>query len=88
MDKEGLRMDRRQAIDHEELERKRRLKEEIGEALREWENAKRYFEYARGHEQVDYAIHSIITAEKRYTMLLSKAKKMTGPWPQWEGIAK
>ncbi|MCR2807790.1 YaaL family protein [Paenibacillus soyae] len=81
-------MDKRQSFDLEELERKRKLKEEISEALKEWESAKRYFEYARGHEQVDYAIHAIITAEKRYTMLLCKAKKMTGPWPQWEGIAK
>lgn len=65
---------------------KRRIKEDIKEALREWENAKRFFEYASGHEQVDYAIHAIITAEKRYAMLIHKAKQLKGPWPQWEGI--
>lgn len=63
--------------------RKRKLRDEIKEALREWESARRYFEYALGHEQVDYAIHAIITAEKRYAMLLMKAKKISGPWPQW-----
>lgn len=78
----------RQEQDKEELEMKQKLKEEIQETLKEWESAKRYFNYAIGHEQVDYAIHAIITAEKRYTMLLSKAKRMRGPWPQWEGIPK
>lgn len=63
---------------------KLKLKEEIQDALKEWENAKRYFGYAYGHEQVDYAIHAIITAEKRYTMLLRKAKRMKESWPQWE----
>ncbi|WP_162848518.1 DUF2508 family protein [Paenibacillus nanensis] len=72
----------------EDYSRKRKLKEEIADALKEWESAKRYFNYALGHEQVDYAIHAIITAEKRYTMLLSKAKKMKGSWPQWEGVAE
>ncbi|MEK3884131.1 DUF2508 domain-containing protein [Paenibacillus sp. PL2-23] len=81
-------MDKRQSFEREELERKQALKLEVKEALEEWESARRYFNYARGHEQVDYAIHAIITAEKRYAMLLSKAKKMIGPWPQWEGSAK
>jgi PHP family Zn ribbon phosphoesterase len=76
----------RQEQGNEELERKQKLKEEIREALKDWESAKRYFNYALGPEQVDYAIHAIITAEKRYTMLLSRAKKMKGPWPQWEGV--
>ncbi|RJE85997.1 DUF2508 family protein [Paenibacillus sp. 1011MAR3C5] len=73
------------AQDEEQIQ-KRRIKEEIRETLREWENAKRFFEHALGHEQVDYAIHAIITAEKRYAMLIHKAKKMKGPWPKWEGI--
>lgn len=73
---------------NDELIIKRKLKEDIREALKEWENAKRYFSYALGPEQVDYAIHAIITAEKRYTMLLSKAKKMKGPWPQWEAVSE
>lgn len=81
-------MERRPIQDMDELSRKQKLKEEIKDALREWDNAKRYFGYASGHEQVDYAIHAIITAEKRYTMLLRKAKKMSGPWPQWEGVGR
>lgn len=72
----------------EELARMRRIKEEIRETLREWENAKRFFEHALGHEQVDYAIHAIITAEKRYAMLIHKAREMKGPWPKWEEIGE
>ncbi|RIX51299.1 DUF2508 family protein [Paenibacillus nanensis] len=85
----GCEMDLQQPEQNkEDYSRKRKLKEEIADALKEWESAKRYFNYALGHEQVDYAIHAIITAEKRYTMLLSKAKKMKGSWPQWEGVAE
>ncbi|MHA6482080.1 DUF2508 family protein [Paenibacillus sp. strain BS8-2] len=72
----------------EELARKLEIKAEIKETLTQWENAKRFFNHARGEEQIDYAIFSIITAEKRYDMLLSKAKRMKGPWPNWEGYVK
>ncbi|MBH5319864.1 DUF2508 family protein [Paenibacillus sp. GSMTC-2017] len=73
--------------EHSEKERteKECVTEDINEALREWESAKRFFDYATGHEQVDYAIHAIITAEKRYAMLLGKAKRMQGQWPKWIG---
>ncbi|MDQ6420261.1 DUF2508 family protein [Paenibacillus sp. LHD-117] len=81
-------MERRSELDKEELERKQELKAEIRETLTQWENAKRFFNHAAGKEQIDYAIFSIITAEKRYDMLLSKAKRMRGPWPKWEGIVK
>ncbi|OBR67853.1 hypothetical protein A7K91_09020 [Paenibacillus oryzae] len=65
----------------EDMEVKRMLKNEIAETLRDWENANRFFDCALGKEQVDYAIHAIITIEKRYAMLLAKAKKLQGPWP-------
>ncbi|MNW14278.1 hypothetical protein D3C71_2124540 [compost metagenome] len=63
------------------MEQKRILKGEIAETLRDWENANRFFDCALGKEQVDYAIHAIITVEKRYAMLLAKAKQLQGPWP-------
>lgn len=73
-------------VSEEEL--KERLLAEIAETLREWEGAKRYFNYASGQDQIDYAIHAIITSEKRYEMLLRKAKRMDGPWPMWKGEFK
>ncbi|MFD0960693.1 DUF2508 family protein [Paenibacillus chungangensis] len=59
------------------------LKEEIADALREWENANRYFNYSIGKEQIDYAIFAIISAEKRYSMLMSRAKRLHVEWPEW-----
>ncbi|MCU6710678.1 DUF2508 family protein [Paenibacillus sp. J5C_2022] len=60
------------------------LKEEIADALREWENANRYFNYSIGKEQIDHAIFAIITAEKRYGMLMSRAKRLHVEWPEWK----
>lgn len=64
------------------------LRLEIEEARREWENANRYFQYAYGEDQIDYAIHSIITAEKRYGMLIRKAKLISTNWPSWGGVMR
>jgi len=58
---------------------------EIREAQQEWENANRFFNFALGKDQVDYAIHAIIAAEKRYAMLLRLAKNAAVQWPKWEG---
>ncbi|MNE72182.1 hypothetical protein D3C80_1681010 [compost metagenome] len=60
-----------------------KLGKEIKEALNEWENANRYFNYAVGKDQIDYAIYAIISAEKRYEMLIRKAKQIKGSWPAW-----
>ncbi|MGO4549065.1 DUF2508 family protein [Paenibacillus sp. 2TAB23] len=62
------------------------IRKEIAEAHREWENANRFFEYAVGKDQIDYAIYSVITAEKRYEMLLRLAKHTSEKWPRWGGI--
>lgn len=56
---------------------------EIQAAKQEWDNAVRYFEYAMGKDQIDYAIFAIEAAEKRYEMLLRKAKSMQVAWPKW-----
>ena len=45
-------------------------------AKKEWDNAGRHFEYAVGKDHVDYAIFAIEAAEKRYEMLLRKAKQL------------
>lgn len=59
------------------------LYEEIKTAKREWDNAIRHFEYALGKDQVDYAIFAIEAAQKRYEMLLRKAKALPMKWPKW-----
>jgi len=59
------------------------IRTEIREAHTEWENANRFFQFASGKDQVDYAIHAIIAAEKRYTMLLRMAKQVNMKWPAW-----
>ncbi|MFB9330667.1 DUF2508 family protein [Paenibacillus aurantiacus] len=61
------------------------LKEEIGVAKQDWDNALRHFEYALGKDQIDYAIFAIEAAEKRYEMLLRKAKALNAQWPKWHG---
>jgi flagellar motility protein MotE (MotC chaperone) len=67
-------------------ERMEQLRTEIKEALKDWENANRFFDYAVGEDQVDYAIYAIISAEKRYAMLLRTAKEMKCSWPAWRGV--
>lgn len=62
------------------------IRAEIVEAHREWENANRFFNYAIGKDQTDYAIHCMITAEKRYEMLLRLAKRTSTSWPAWRGV--
>ncbi|MFF2484205.1 DUF2508 family protein [Paenibacillus sp. NPDC058071] len=59
------------------------LRAEIEEARREWVNANRFFNMAEGKDQIDYAIYSVITAEKRYEMLLRVAKRTCKTWPEW-----
>lgn len=62
------------------------LRMEIAEAHQQWENANRFFHYALGNDQIDFAVHAIITAEKRYEMLLRSAKQMNVKWPSWRGV--
>ncbi|MBO7748716.1 YaaL family protein [Paenibacillus sp. MWE-103] len=61
------------------------LLEEIHTARREWENALRFFDYALDSDQIDYAIYAIASAEKRYGMLLRKAKRTPAPWTALKG---
>jgi hypothetical protein len=64
------------------------LYHEIIAAKRDWDNALRHFEYADGKDHIDYAIFAIEAAEKRYEMLLRKAKAMNIEWTKWiKGLA-
>ncbi|BBH23154.1 hypothetical protein Back11_44990 [Paenibacillus baekrokdamisoli] len=62
------------------------LYNEILVAKRDWDNALRHFEYALGKDQIDYAIFAIEAAEKRYEMLLRKAKVLQGDSSQWSSM--
>ncbi|SFF34396.1 Protein of unknown function [Paenibacillus catalpae] len=61
------------------------LRAEIAEAHNEWVNATRFFNVAVGDDQIDYAIYALITAEKRYEMLIRIAKRTCSVWPEWRG---
>jgi len=55
---------------------RRRLLEEVRRAQLEWTLAQWRFHDAIGYDQVDYAIYSLEAAEKKYGMLLRKAKTL------------
>lgn len=66
----------------------RQLQQDIERAMREWEAAKRLFHYAVGEEEVDYAIYTLISCEKKYSMLLRQAKQLNLNWQQLHIDAK
>ncbi|NLZ28661.1 MAG: DUF2508 family protein [Firmicutes bacterium] len=43
-------------------------------ALREWEEARNYFEQVEDDELVDYAVYAVCAAEKKYVYLYKRAK--------------
>lgn len=47
---------------------------EVRDALQDWKNAHRNLDYAVERDEIDYAIFALEAAEKRYEMLLRKAK--------------
>lgn len=67
---------------------KQQLIEEIKEAKKNWQIARKKLDYVTEQDQIDYAIYALEAAEKRYEMLLRRAKKMklraiderTGHW--------
>ncbi len=50
------------------------MQQDITQAIKEWDEANRMFQFAQTDEQIDYAIYSLIACEKKYSMLLKKAK--------------
>lgn len=50
-------------------------REQIREALREWQAATAYFESVTDPALVDYAVYDMEAAEKRYMYLLQSARK-------------
>lgn len=62
------------------------LYNEIFAAKRDWDNAIRHFSYALGKDQIDYAIFAIEASEKRYEMLLRKAKVLQQEPSRWINV--
>jgi len=58
---------------------RRQLLEDVRLAHLEWMLAQSRFHDALGYDQVDYAIYSLEAAEKKYGMLLRKAKSLWNP---------
>lgn len=52
------------------------LLEDVRQAHLEWTMAQWRFHDAIGYDQVDYAIYALEAAEKKYDMLLRKAKRL------------
>ena len=64
------------ALSEEAAEERRQLLEDVRRAHLEWTMAQWRFHDALGYDQVDYAIYSLEAAEKKYGMLLRKAKTL------------
>ena len=64
-------------------DRGKELQADIDKALKEWDAANRMFNYAYSQEEVDYAIYSLIACEKKYSMLLKKAKQLNVEFNQY-----
>lgn len=67
------------AVSEETADEQRQLLEDIRKAHLEWTMAQWRFHEALGYDQVDYAIYSLEAAEKKYIMLLRKAKRLWKP---------
>ncbi|MEF2248700.1 MULTISPECIES: DUF2508 family protein [unclassified Paenibacillus] len=76
-------------INRSSIDERDELQADIERALKEWDAANRMFNYAHGQEQIDYAIYALIACEKKYSMLLKKAKQLNmerqlyGQTPNW-----
>lgn len=62
-----------------------KLRNEIKEALLQWRTAELQFQYACGHDEVELAIYSLMTAEQKYRMLLNKARNIDIDWSTVKG---
>ena len=64
------------------------VENEIMKAHSEWELACKRLDYALGEDEIDYAVFMLEAAEKRYGMLLRRAKQLYGEQTQWDSALK
>lgn len=65
-----------------------KLRSEVRKALVELQVTQNFFEMAHGDDQVEYAIYAMLAAERKYGMLINKAKAMDVEWSYLKGVAR
>jgi len=63
-----------------------KLRSEIKQALEDKRVTEIMFEFAVGHDEVEWAILRQMAAEQRYRMLLNKARAMDVEWSKLRGF--
>lgn len=66
----------KQQKDQATLVERLHLIDEIKEAKKEWDYAQLLFNYAVGQDEIDHAISLLEITEKRYDMLIKRAKRL------------
>lgn len=81
-----IRDDRREMLDsHMKKREMDKLRLEITQALADRQATEQMFQYAKGHDEVEWAILRQMAAEQRYRMLLNKARAMDVDWSKIRG---
>jgi len=62
-----------------------KLRLEIKQALSDKRATEQMFQYAKGNDEVEWAILRQLAAEQRYRMLLNKARSMDVDWSRIRG---
>lgn len=62
-----------------------KLRQEIKQALSDKRATEQMFQYAKGNDEVEWAILRQMAAEQRYRMLLNKARAMDVDWSKIRG---
>lgn len=63
-----------------------KLRQEIKQALADKRATEQMFHYAKGNDEVEWAILKQLAAEQRYRMLLNKARAMDVDWTKIRGF--
>jgi len=64
------------------------LRREVRQALVELKTTQNFFDLACGGEEVEYAIYAVLAAERKYGMLINKAKDKQLNWSYYTGVAR
>lgn len=75
-------------VTHSYIKRKEmdKLLQEIRQALADKRVTDQMFQFAKGNDEVEWAILKQLAAEQRYRMLLNKAREMDVDWSEIRGI--
>lgn len=76
----------RRSITREKQREMDKLRAEIKQALEDKRATEIMFQFAVGHDEVEWAILRQMAAEQRYRMLLNKAREMDVEWSKLRGF--